>query len=120
MALPVATDPVKLIASTSGAATTAAPTTSPRPWTTLNTPGGMPASIASSAIKTAAIGVCSAGFMTTLLPAASARATKPRVKGGPFHGVMRPMTPIGSRTVVTENSGGTAVHQLTRHTLSIP
>ena len=108
IALPVATEPVNEIASTSFAATTPAPTTSPRPWTTLNTPGGIPASSASSAIRTAAIGVCSAGFITTELPAASAPATKPSVKVGPFHGVIRPTTPSGSRIAYTANSGGTA------------
>ena len=68
----------------------------------------MPASSASSARSTAAIGVCSAGLRTTLLPVASAPATKPITNVGPFHGVMRPMTPTGSRTSDTANSGGVA------------
>ncbi len=98
MLRPVATDPVNDRASTAGCSTSAAPAVSPRPCTTLNTPGGIPASTASSAIRTAAIGVCSAGLSTTELPAASAAATNASTAVGPFHGVIIPITPIGSRT----------------------
>ena len=75
-----------MIASTSGWATSAAPTVSPVPWTTLNTPGGIPASSASSATRTAVIGVCSAGLRTTLLPAQSANVAIAAAAVGPFHG----------------------------------
>ena len=104
----MATDPVNEIASTSGCSTSACPTSWPVPCTTLNTPGGSPASIATSAISTAAIGVCSAGLRTTELPAASAAATKAKTAVGPFHGMIKPTTPMGSRTCETLNSLGTA------------
>ena len=107
IALPVATDPVNEIASTSGCSTSAWPTSLPVPCTTLKTPGGRPASRATSAISTAAIGVCSAGLRTTELPAASAAATIAKTAVGPFHGMIRPTTPIGSRTCDTLNSIGT-------------
>ncbi len=97
MALPVATEPVNDTASMAAEVTRAAPTTSPTPWTTLKTPGGIPASSASSAMRTADMGVCSAGFSTTLLPALMAAATAANTAVGPFHGVIRPMAPIGSR-----------------------
>ena len=53
-------------------AASAAPTTSPRPVTTLKTPSGTPASLASSARRTVVSGVADAGLSTTELPAASA------------------------------------------------
>ena len=98
IALPVGTEPVNVTASTPGALTSAAPTASPAPWTTLNTPGGMPASRASSAIRTAVIGVCSAGLSTTLLPAHSGKIPIDAPAVGPFQGIIAPITPIGSRT----------------------
>ena len=64
----------------------------------MKTPGGMPASRATSPIRTAAIGVCSAGFRMTEFPAASAAATIANTAVGPFHGMIIPTTPIGSRT----------------------
>src|SRR5688500_3603246 len=107
IALPVATEPVNEIASTWGWSTSAAPTTSPTPCTTLKTPGGMPASTASSAINTAASGVSSVGLRTTELPAATQAIAIANTAVGPFHGVISPITPIGSRTWYTANSGGT-------------
>ena len=98
IARPVAFEPVNVIASTSGWATRAAPTVSPVPWTTLNTPGGIPASSASSAMRTAVMGVCSAGLRTTLLPAQSANVAIAAAAVGPFHGMIAPTTPSGSRT----------------------
>ena len=47
MRRPVSTDPVNPMALTWGWATRPAPITSPVPWMTLKTPGGMPASWAS-------------------------------------------------------------------------
>ena len=49
-----------------------APTTSPGPVTTLNTPSGTPASWASSASLSVVRGVAEAGLRTTELPAARA------------------------------------------------
>ena len=55
-------------------ATRAAPTFSPIPWTTLNTPGGRPASIVRSPSSEQDSGDHSAGFSTTVQPAARAGA----------------------------------------------
>ena len=45
-------------------------------------------------------GVSSAGFRTTVFPAASAGATfHEAIASGKFQGVMRPTTPSGSRNV---------------------
>ncbi len=105
---PVSPDPVKLIESTSGCSTSAAPATSPMPCTTLTTPGGMPASRHSRAVTMAASGVCSAGFSTTELPQASAGTMPATAADGPFQGVMTAHTPTGSRTSWTITSGGQA------------
>ena len=60
---------------------------------------------ASSAIRASSIevsGVSSAGFSTTVFPAASAGATfQAAIVSGKFHGVMRPTTPSGSRKVMS-------------------
>ncbi len=53
---PTAVDPVKAILSTSGWAARALPTAGPNPVTTLNTPGGNPASSISAASSTAEAG----------------------------------------------------------------
>ena len=47
--LPTRVDPVNAILSTSGCAASALPTSGPNPLTTLNTPGGNPASSSSPA-----------------------------------------------------------------------
>ena len=65
----------------------ALPATSPSPGTTLKTPSGRPASVASSASRSAASGDCSAGLRTTLLPLASAGASfAAGISSGKFHG----------------------------------
>ena len=66
---------MKAILATSLCSASAAPAVSPKPFTTLNTPGGPPASTNSCAINNPDSGDCSAGFSTTELPAASAGAT---------------------------------------------
>jgi hypothetical protein len=49
-------------------------------------------------------GVCSAGFASTVLPAASAAATWPmKIASGKFHGLMQTTGPSG-RCVSFENS----------------
>ena len=68
IALPVGTEPVKLIASTSGEVTIASPTTEPRPMTRLNTPGGRAVREMISASAHAHPGTRSAGLNTTQLP----------------------------------------------------
>ena len=54
----------------------AAPASSPRPVTTLNDPGGNPASSARRASAKAVSDVSSAGFSTMALPIARAGATE--------------------------------------------
>ena len=72
----------------------------PGTHTTFTTPSGRPASSASSAKRRALSGVSSAGFSTTVLPAASAGASfQEAIVSGKFHGVIRPTTPSDSRTV---------------------
>ncbi len=100
MILAVSTWPVKAILSTSGCATRAAPAVSPKPLIKLITPGGKPASIASSPIRSAVSGVCSAGFMTTVLPQASAGPHfQASITSGKFQGMICPTTPTGCRSV---------------------
>ena len=91
---------MKAILSIPGCFTTAAPAVGPNPGTTLMTPSGMPAFCASRARRRQESGVCSAGFMTTVHPAASAgphfQAT---IRIGKFQGITCPTTPTGSRRV---------------------
>ena len=62
---------------------------------TLSTPAGMPARCASSATASADSGVCSAGLITTVQPAARAGATLRVIMAiGKFHGVMAAHTPM--------------------------
>ena len=95
--LPVGTEPVNAIRSTSGFATSAAPASSPIPWTTLNAPSGNPASCAMSASIDAVSGAHSGGLTTTVFPAASAGAIRHVASiSGAFHGVITTATPDGS------------------------
>lgn len=73
--LPTAVEPVKETRSTPGCSARACPATGPRPVTRLKTPAGTPASWTASAKSWATSGVSSAGFTTTVQPAASAGAT---------------------------------------------
>ena len=64
----------------------------------LTTPGGMPASTMSSATRSELSGVSSAGFMTTVLPAARAGPIfQLQNMSGKFQGTIIPTTPSGSR-----------------------
>ena len=72
----------------------------------MKTPSGMPASRASSAIRSAVSGVSSAGLSTTVFPAASAGAKpQPAIGIGKFHGTMTPTTPSGSWNVMSMPPG---------------
>ena len=71
----------------------------------LITPGGKPASRASSPSRNADSGVCSAGLSTTVQPAASAGASFHDASiSGTFQGMMAPTTPTGSLTVYPKHS----------------
>ncbi len=90
--------PVNEISGTSGCLTSASPASSPSPLTRLNTPSGKPASAKICAHRLAESGVNSAGFSTTVQPAASAGASfQLSSMNGVFHGVIRPATPTGLR-----------------------
>src|SRR6185312_15455912 len=76
----------------------AAPAVGPMPVTTLSTPLGNPASSANSPRRSAVNGVSSAGFNTTVQPAASAGAHfQVASKNGKFQAMTAPTTPMGSR-----------------------
>jgi len=96
----VSPEPVKATLSMPGCFTMAAPAVGPKPGTTLMTPSGTPAFCASRASRRDVSGVCSAGFITIVQPAASAgphfQAT---ITIGKFQGMIWPATPTGSRRV---------------------
>ncbi len=97
--VPVSVEPVNATLSTPSWRTSARPVSAP-PVTTLNTPGGNPASSISRANSSVDAGVCSAGLTTTVQPAASAVASlKVSSSSGEFHGTTIATTPIGSRRV---------------------
>ena len=103
---PTSVDPVNTILRTAGWSTSRCPTTLPLPGSTWNTPSGRPASSASSPIRIAVSGVASAGFATTVHPAASAGAMpQDRIGIGKFHGTIRPTTPTGSWKVTFSPPG---------------
>jgi hypothetical protein len=104
--LPTSVEPVNATLRTSGCVTNRSPTTEPLPGITVSTPSGRPASRASSPMRTAVIGVSSAGLTTTQLPAASAGAMpQPRIGIGKFQGTMIPTTPSGSWKVTSRPPG---------------
>ena len=95
--LPVAVEPVKLTLAMRGCEVSAAPQTAPLPVTTLNTPSGIPASLASSATRNRVSGVVSDGLITMEQPAASAGITfHMPIISGKFHGTIPATTPTGS------------------------
>ena len=95
IARPTSVEPVKAILSTPACATSAAPV-APSPVTILTTPGGSPVSTQIAAKASAVSGVNSAGFNTTVLPAASAGAIfHANIRSGKFHGMICPHTPTG-------------------------
>ncbi len=98
MRRPVAVDPVNVTMSTIGFDVSSSPT-SPCPVMTLSTPGGMPASAATSAMSMASSGVQGCGLRTTVQPTASAGATFTTLSmKGKLKGVIAATTPMGSRT----------------------
>src|SRR6187455_1948330 len=97
MRCPVASDPVNATLATSGCSTSGAPTSGPKPVTTLTTPGGKPACSTSRMNSSTLADVNSDGLMTTVLPAASAGASFHEVSSsGEFQGTIAAMTPSGS------------------------
>ncbi len=95
MSLPTSVDPVNATFLTAGCVTTSEPILPP-PVTMLTTPGGSSACMQMSANSKADSGVVSAGFNTTVLPAASAGAIfHASISNGKFHGMTWPATPSG-------------------------
>src|SRR5258706_4025960 len=93
---PTSVEPVELILRTAGFDVNSPPISFALPVTMLITPLGTPARSASSASAKAEYGVCVAGLITTVQPAASAGAAlRVIIAAGKFHGVIRPHTPIG-------------------------
>src|SRR5690606_41655676 len=106
MRAPVASEPVKVILATSGWSTSAEPAVAPSPVTTLNTPGGNPASRVSSANSRVEAEAYSDGLTTTEQPAAIAGAHFHATKSsGEFQAVRAPTTPTGSQVVKAKWSG---------------
>src|SRR5690349_15210718 len=94
-------EPTKEIAATSGWVSSAS-TASLSPCTTFSTPGGNPASVASSASQFDAEGSFSLGLSTTVFPAAIAIGkNQSGTMAGKLNGVISPTTPTGSRTEYT-------------------
>src|SRR5690606_22276596 len=97
---PVRLSPTNAMALMAGCSVRALPALSPKPLTTLSTPGGSPASRARLASLAALSGAHSAGLWTTVQPAAKAGAIfQVESMKGVFHGVITPTGPIGLRLV---------------------
>ena len=106
--LPVPTEPVKVMALTSGLSRIVWPTTEPLPITRLSTPLGRPARCRMSTIAHEQPGTRSAGLNTIVLPWQSAGAIfQAGMAIGKFHGVMMPTTPTASRVISTPTPGRT-------------
>ena len=89
--------PVKVSLRTSGLEVSSLPVSPDGPVMTLHTPGGMPARSASTAIASAEKGVCDAGRITPVQPAAQpGPVLRVIIAAGKFQGVMAAKTPIGS------------------------
>ena len=94
---PLDSPPVKATLRTFRWRTSGSPTSSPKPVTTLTTPGGSPASSDRRANSSVEAEVNSDGLITSVLPAASAGAAfQASSNNGEFHGVMQAQTPSGS------------------------
>lgn len=93
---PVVVSPVKAIFAMRGLDASGLPASRPKPLTMLSTPGGKRSPMISAQTMIEA-GVCSAGFSTTQLPAASAGASfQQAISSGKFQGMIWPTTPSGS------------------------
>ena len=90
--------PVKLIMSTLRESTSAEPTSGFEPVTMLTTPGGNPTASQIFASSMIDRGSCGGGFITIVLPVASAGPTLPAMLvSGKLYGAMHATTPTGWR-----------------------
>src|SRR2546428_503129 len=102
-----AVEPVKEILSTLGSVTSRSDT-SRSAVTTFTTPAGRPTASATSANTYPAAGASGDTFSTTVQPASSAGAALLTISwSGPFHGMMAPTTPTGSRHSRPKSPPGT-------------
>ena len=93
---PVVVSPVNAILRMRGWEARGAPASKPNPLTMFSTPAGIRSLIRSST-RWIDAGVCSAGFSTMQLPAASAGASfQTAIRMGKFQGMIWPTTPSGS------------------------
>ena len=93
---PTGVEPVKVNLRTRGSPVSISPIGAACPVTTLNTPGGTPASSPRAARARALNGVSSEGLSTTVQPAARAGPTlRVIIAAGKFHGVTAATTPTG-------------------------
>ncbi len=93
---PVVVSPVNAILRMRGLEASGLPASAPKPLTMFTTPSGSRSPISSMSTRMLA-GVCSAGFSTTALPAASAGASfHTAIRIGKFQGMICPTTPSGS------------------------
>src|ERR1700693_4964178 len=100
MRFPVAVEPVKEIARTSGCRHKGSPASAPNPCTMLSTPGGISASKANSPNRAADSGDSSLILRTAVLPNARAGATfQVEVMNGTFQGEINAQTPTGWNSV---------------------
>src|SRR5258706_16160092 len=97
-AAPTRSEPVNVTRSILGSVVKRSPISTP-PVITLRTPGGSPASAATSPSKSASSGVNGDGFRTIVQPETSAGPSFTRFrKKGKLNGVIAATTPAGSRT----------------------
>src|SRR5258707_10885573 len=93
--LPISQEPVKEIAFSGVAFTSALPISLPDPATKFTTPFGMPASWQASTMRHALKGETDAGFRITVLPQIKAGASfHAGIAMGKFQGVTSPTTPM--------------------------
>ena len=103
---PTAVEPVKLNFFTVSLSVSTRPISRDEPVITLNTPAGMPARSAKAAMASAENGVCEAGRMMKVQPAASAGAALRVIMAlGKFHGVIAAHTPTGCLSTKIRLSG---------------
>src|ERR1041385_8632498 len=100
---PTSVDPVKVSLRTSGLDVSSAPVSPDGPGMTLHTPAGIPTRSHSTASASAENGVCEAGRITPVHPAAQpGPVLRVIIAAGKFHGVMAAKTPIGSLSTRSE------------------
>ncbi|CAH0291230.1 hypothetical protein SRABI66_04281 [Stenotrophomonas lactitubi] len=103
---PISVEPVKDNLRTMGLLVSSPPMSPALPVTTLSTPLGIPARCASSTRARAENGVCEAGLITMVQPAARAGpALRVIIAAGKFHGVMAAVTPMGCLITIRRLSG---------------